>query len=318
MTEIALPRLGYGAANVGNLYRALTDDQAWAILQAAWDEGVRYFDTAPHYGLGLSERRLGAFLATRPRGEYLVSTKVGRLLRPNPEGAGTLDLAHDFAVPADTRRLWDFSAEGIRRSVEESLVRTGLDRFDALFLHDPERHSLREGCESALPALAGLRDEGLVDAIGVGSMDTDALLASVETGLLDLLMVAGRFTLAEQPALTAVVPACRERGVGIVNASVFNSGLLATNDPGANARYDYGTAPAEVLERVRQIAAVCRDFGVSLPAAALQYTLLEDAVRTIVVGGSRPEQLHENAGHMRAPIPEELWLALAQRQLIPA
>jgi D-threo-aldose 1-dehydrogenase len=318
MTEIGLPRLGYGAANVGNLYRALTDDQAWAILQAAWDEGVRYFDTAPHYGLGLSERRLGAFLATKPRGEYLVSTKVGRLLRPNPEGAGTLDLAHDFAVPADTRRLWDFSAEGIRRSVEESLVRTGLDRFDALFLHDPERHSLREGCESALPALAGLRDEGLVDAIGVGSMDTDALLASVETGLLDLLMVAGRFTLAEQPALTAVVPACRERGVGIVNASVFNSGLLATNDPGANARYDYGTAPAEVLERVRQIAAVCRDFGVSLPAAALQYTLREDAVRTIVVGGSRPEQLHENAGHMRAPIPEELWQALAQRQLIPA
>ncbi|TFB55958.1 aldo/keto reductase [Cryobacterium tagatosivorans] len=318
MTEIALPRLGYGAANVGNLYRALTDDQAWAILQAAWDEGVRYFDTAPHYGLGLSERRLGAFLATKPRGEYLVSTKVGRLLRPNPEGAGTLDLAHDFAVPADTRRLWDFSAEGIRRSVEESLVRTGLDRFDALFLHDPERHSLREGCESALPALAGLRDEGLVDAIGVGSMDTDALLASVETGLLDLLMVAGRFTLAEQPALAAVVPACRECGVGIVNASVFNSGLLATNDPGANARYDYGTAPAEVLERVRQIAAVCRDFGVSLPAAALQYTLREDAVRTIVVGGSRPEQLHENAGHMRAPIPEELWQALAQRQLIPA
>lgn len=318
MTEIALPRLGYGAANVGNLYRALTDDQAWVILQAAWDVGVRYFDTAPHYGLGLSERRLGAFLTTKPRGEYLVSTKVGRLLRPNPEGAGMLDLAHDFAVPADARRVWDFSAEGIRRSVEESLARTGLDRFDALFLHDPERHSLREGCDSALPALAGLRDEGLVDAIGVGSMDTDALLASVETGLLDLLMVAGRFTLAEQPALTAVVPACRERGVGIVNASVFNSGLLATNDPGSNARYDYGEAPAEVLERVREIAAVCREFGVALPAAALQYTLRGDAVRTIVVGGSRPEQLHENAEHMRARIPEELWQELVQRQLIPA
>lgn len=318
MTELALPRLGYGAANVGNLYRELTDDEASAILQAAWDEGIRYFDTAPHYGLGLSERRLGAFLATKPREEYLVSTKVGRLLRPNPEGAGTLDLANDFAVPADTRRVWDFSADGIRRSVEESLARTGLDRFDVLYLHDPERHSLREGLDSAVPALAALREEGLVDAIGVGSMDTHALLASVQTGMLDLLMVAGRYTLAEQPALADVVPACRAHGVGIVNASVFNSGLLATDQPGAGARYDYGQAPPEVLARVQAIAAVCRDFGVSLPAAALQYTLRDDAVRTIVVGGSRPAQLHQNAEHMRVSIPEELWQALARKKLIPA
>lgn len=318
MTDLALPRLGYGAANVGNLYRALTDDEASAVLQAAWDEGIRYFDTAPHYGLGLSERRLGAFLATRPREDYLVSTKVGRLLRPNPEGAGTLDLANDFAVPADTRRVWDFSADGIRRSVEESLERTGLDRFDVLYLHDPERHSLREGLDSALPALAGLREEGLVDAIGVGSMDTRALLASVQTGLLDLLMVAGRYTLAEQTALADVVPACRAHGVEIVNASVFNSGLLATDRPGAGARYDYGQAPPEVLARVQAIAAVCREFGVSLPAAALQYTLRDDAVRTIVVGGSRPAQLQQNAEHMRVSIPEELWQALAGQKLIPA
>ena len=318
MTDLALPRLGYGAANVGNLYRALTDDEASAVLQAAWDEGIRYFDTAPHYGLGLSERRLGAFLATRQREEYLVSTKVGRMLLPNPDGAGTLDLANDFAVPADTRRAWDFSADGIRQSVEDSLARTGLDRFDVLYLHDPERHSLREGLDSALPALAALREEGLVDAIGVGSMDTHALLASVQTGLLDLLMVAGRYTLAEQTALVDVVPACRTHGVGIVNASVFNSGLLATDQPGAGARYDYGQTPPEVLARVQAIAAVCRDFGVSLPAAALQYTLRDDTVRTIVVGGSRPEQLHQNAEHMRVRIPEELWQALARKKLIPA
>jgi D-threo-aldose 1-dehydrogenase len=318
MTELALPRLGYGAANVGNLYRELTDDDANAILQAAWDEGIRYFDTAPHYGLGLSERRLGAFLKTKPRREYVVSTKVGRLLEPNPEGAGTLDLANDFAVSADTRRVWDFSEQGIRRSVEESLTRTGLDRFDVLYLHDPERHSLREGLESAIPALAAVREDGLVDAIGVGSMDTDALLASVRTGMLDLLMVAGRYTLADQPALADVVPACLEHGVGIVNASVFNSGMLATDQPAAGARFDYGQAPADVLERVQAIASVCREFGVPLPAAALHYTLRDDAVRTVVVGGSRPSQLHQNAEYLRLDIPEEFWRALARKHLIPA
>ncbi len=320
MAEIDFGRIGYGAANVGNLYRALTDDAAWEILQAAWDVGVRYFDTAPHYGLGLSERRLGAFLATKPRDQYIVSTKVGRLLRPNPDGVGELDLANDFAVPADLARVWDFSAAGIRQSVEESLERTGLDRFDVLYLHDPERHSLTEALASAIPALAGLRDEGLVTAIGVGSMSTDALLASVNTGALDLLMVAGRYTLAEQPALAEVVPACRANGVGIVNASVFNSGLLATNEPGSSARYDYGDVPAGLLEHVQAIAAVCREFAVSLPAAALQYTLRDDPagnpVRTVVVGGSRPDHLRQNAERMNELIPVEFWHALTERDLI--
>ena len=318
MTKLTFSRLGYGAANVGNLYRALTDVQAWEILQAAWDVGVRYFDTAPHYGLGLSERRLGAFLATKPRDQFIVSTKVGRLLRPNPGGAGTLDLANDFAVPADTKRVWDFSADGIRQSIEESLERTGLDRFDVLFLHDPERHNLREGVDQAIPALAALREAKLVRAIGVGSMDTDALLASVKTGALDLLMVAGRYTLADHSALEEVVPACRSNGVGIVNAAVFNSGLLATDNPGADARYDYEAVPADLLERVKGIAVVCREFDVSLPAAALQYALRDDTVRTVVVGGSRPEQLRQNAERTNERVPDELWQTLVERNLIPA
>ncbi|MCU1419923.1 aldo/keto reductase [Mycetocola sp.] len=318
MSELHLPRLGYGAANVGNLFRALDDDTAWEILQAAWDAGIRYFDTAPHYGLGLSERRLGAFLATKPRDQFVVSTKVGRLLEPHPEGAAELDLEHDFAVPADHRRVWDFSADGIRSSVEESLERTGLDRFDILYLHDPERHSLQEGLDTAIPALAHFRDQGMTRAVGVGSMDTDALLASANTGALDLLMVAGRYTLAEQPALADVVPACRANGVGIVNASVFNSGLLATDDPGEDARYEYGGVPAPVLERVQAIARVCREFQVPLPAAALQYTLRDDTVRSIVVGGSKPGQLKQNAARMVQPIPAELWDALVEKDLIPA
>ena len=318
MTELSFPRLGYGAANVGNLYRALTDDAAWQILQAAWENGVRYFDTAPHYGLGLSERRLGAFLATKPRDQFIVSTKVGRLLRPSSAGTAGLDLANDFVVPADTERVWDFSAAGIARSVDESLERTGLDRFDVLFLHDPERHNLLEGLDRAIPALVDLRERGLVTAIGVGSMDTAALLASVNTGALDLLMVAGRYTLADQPARLEVVPACRIHSVGIVNAAVFNSGLLATDHPAADARYDYGDVPPKLLERVRMIAAVCRDFGVSLPTAALHYALRDDTVRTVVLGGSSPQQLRQNAERLDESIPDELWQALIEQNLIPA
>jgi D-threo-aldose 1-dehydrogenase len=316
--ELKFGRLGFGAANLGNLYVEITDETAHEILQAVWDSGVRYFDTAPHYGLGLSERRLGAFLATQPRDEYQVSTKVGRLLRPNPAGAGTLDTENSFMVPADQKRVWDASADGIRRSVDESLERMGLDRFDVLFLHDPERYDLTQGLTEGIPALAALREEGIVDAIGVGSMTTDALLASVNTGMIDLLMIAGRFTLAEQPALIDVIPACREQGVGIVNASVFNSGLLATDNPGANDRYEYGQVPSAMLDRVKQIAAVCHEFGVSLPAAALQYTLREESVRTVVVGGSRASHIGQNVERMNEQIPVELWVRLTEKGLIPA
>jgi len=314
---LALPTIGYGAANLGNLYREVSDEAAARALDAAWDSGIRYYDTAPHYGLGLSERRLGAALRGRPRDEFVVSTKAGRLLRPNPEGAGTLDTANDFAVPADQKRVWDFSADGIRRSLEESLARLGLDRVDILYLHDPERHDLDGAIDTALPALADLRDEGLVSAIGVGSMSTEALARTAEAGILDLLMIAGRYTLAEQPVRERVLPACAANGIGIVVASVFNSGLLATNTPGGDARYDYGAAPAGLLDHVRAIAAVCAEFGVDLPAAALQYPLRDPLVRSVVMASARPEQVRQNAEWARTPIPDGLWQELATRELIP-
>jgi len=318
MHKRSLSRLAYGTANVGNLYRTMTDVHASALLHTAWDVGIRYFDTAPHYGLGLSERRLGDFLRTKPRDEFVVSTKVGRLLRPNLAGVGLWDTENDFVVPADTRRVWDFSAAGVRMSLEDSLARTGLDRFDIVYLHDPERHDLTLGLEEALPALAQMRAENLISSLGVGSMSTSALLAAAETGLPDLLMVAGRYTLADQSALAEIVPACRERGIGIVTAAVFNSGLLATDNPGAGARYDYADVPAPLLERVQRIAVVCRDFGVSLATAALQYTLRDDTVQSVVVGGSRPEQLRQNAERMHEVVPQQLWQTLAQQNLIPA
>lgn len=309
--------LGLGTANLGNLYREMSDETAHAILETAWDAGVRYYDTAPHYGLGLSERRLGTFLRTKPRSEFVVSTKVGRLIRPSGRPATELDLENDFAVPADRMRVWDFSEEGIRTSLQESLQRLGLDRVDTLFLHDPERHDLALGLSSALPALARLRSEGAVREIGVGAMTIDALLGAARSGLADVLMVAGRYTLADQSGMAAVREASRAAGVRFVNASVFNSGLLATNEPRPDARFEYGAVPAEVFERVQAIAARARAHGVELPAAALQFSLRDELVASVVVGASSADQMRQNAERMRATIPAELWDELAELGLLP-
>lgn len=312
----ALTRLGYGAANVGNLFRELTDDQAWAILDAAWESGIRYFDTAPHYGLGLSERRLGAFLQTKPREEFVISTKAGRLLRPNPDDDGGLDLAADFHVRTTLRREWDFSEGGIRASLAESLERLGIDRVDILYLHDPERHDLDLALQEAFPALEQLRAEGAVDAVGIGSMTADALAAAVRGADLDLIMIAGRYTLLEQPAADDVLPACHERRTGVVAASVFNSGLLAKDEPSRDDRYEYGRMPEPLWAHLQRIVAVCRAHDVPLPAAAVQFALRDPAVRSVVVGGSRPEQLRRNAELMEVDIPGGLWNDLAAEGLI--
>lgn len=314
--QLTLSRLGFGAANLGNLYRAMSDEQAWSILQAAWDAGVRYFDTAPHYGLGLSERRLGAFLATRPRDEFVVSSKVGRLLVPDPAGAGTLDTANDFAVVADQRRVWDFSGDGVRRSVEESLLRMGLDRLDVVYLHDPERFDLAVGIDEGIPAAAALRDEGTVTAIGVGSMDTAALLAVARTGVLDLLMLAGRYTLLEQSAAQQVLPECARHSTRVVLASVFNSGLLAQDELADDARFEYGPVPPEIRVRYQAIARVCHAHGVPVPAAALQFGPRAAGVASVVIGAASPSQVAQSAAWMAAEIPDTMWDELAERDLI--
>ncbi|MCP2636179.1 aldo/keto reductase [Microbacterium sp. HD4P20] len=309
-------RIGYGAANLGNLHRELTDDEAWAVLDAAWDSGVRAFDTAPHYGLGLSERRLGAFLRAKPRDEYVLSTKVGRLLRVNPDDDGSLDLDNDFHVPAALRRVWDFSGEGIRTSLEESLERLGLDRVDILYLHDPERHDLDLAVAQALPALVELRESGVVSAVGVGTMTTAAIEAVTAAAALDLVMIAGRYTLLEQPA-ASVLPEMSRRGTSAVAASVFNSGLLASPRPERDARYEYGRLPDELWDRLVRIADICDAHQVPLPAAAIQFPLRAAVVRSVVVGGSRPAQVSENAARMNEEIPEALWADLAAAGLIP-
>lgn len=315
--RLAVPTLGYGAANVGNLFRELSDDEAWAILDAAWDNGIRYFDTAPHYGLGLSERRLGAFLQTKPRHEFVLSTKAGRLLRPNPDHAGGLDTDNAFHVSDDLQRVWDFSADGIRTSIDESRERLGIERIDLLYLHDPERHDLDLALAEAFPAMEQLRADGEIAAIGIGSMMADALAAAVRSADLDLIMVAGRYTLLEQPAAAEVLPACRETGTGIVAASVFNSGLLASSEPRRDGRYEYGQLPEELWDRLVRIAEVCAEHDVPLPAAAIQFPLQAAEVRSVVVGGSRPAQLQQNAEYAALEIPAALWEHLAGEGLIP-
>ncbi|HEU5222793.1 MAG TPA: aldo/keto reductase [Candidatus Lumbricidophila sp.] len=311
--------LGFGAASIGNLYSERTEEQAQGALAAAWDGGIRYYDTAPHYGIGLSERRLGSFLRTKPRDEFVISTKVGRVLDPNPDFTGGSDLpTGGFAVPNTHLRRWDPTEAGIRRSLDDSLERLGLDRVDVLFLHDPDDYDLDAGIREALPALVKLRDEGIVKAIGVGVNSVATAARCVREGDLDVVMLAGRYTLLEQPALEEFFPVCEARGVRLVDAAVFNSGLLATSNPGADAHYNYSTVPADVLARAQALAEACREFGVELPAAALQFPGRHPLVATVVVGTANANSVRENVANMRADIPEALWAALIERGLIPA
>ena len=315
MSVPELGRLGFGAAGIGNLYKAMSDDVAAATLEAGWDAGLRYFDTAPHYGLGLSERRVGAFLSTKPRDEFVISTKVGRILDPVDNPAGARD-TQGFDVPADAVRRWDPSEAGIRRSIEDSLERTGLDRIDIAFLHDPDVYDLEAGIRQALPALEKLRAEGLVSAIGVGANSSDALRDCVQAADLDIIMLAGRYSLLEQPAATDLMPLCLERGVGIVNVGVYNSGLLARPVVPDDANYNYAPAPADILARAKALAACCDEFGVELPAAALQFAAAHPSVSSVVVGASKPGQIVETAQRMTADIPTEMWTAMVSRGLL--
>lgn len=312
--SLGVTELGLGAAQLGNLYRETTDLQARGAIDAAWSSGVRYFDTAPHYGLGLSERRVGAALMTRPRDEYVISTKVGRLLVPSPSTADRLD-DEGFAVPADTRRRWDLTAGGIRRSIEESLERLGLDRIDIAYLHDPDDFA-DEAVSTALPALVALRDEGLLGAVGAGMNQSAMLARFVRESDIDVVMLAGRYTLLEQGALDDLLPVALERGVSVVAAGVYNSGLLSKESPPDSATYDYGPAPRELIEKARRLAEVCGRFGTTLPVAAIAFALRHPAVVSVVLGARDPEQAITNAERAATHVPDELWVELEALGLI--
>ncbi|MEG3637539.1 aldo/keto reductase [Micromonospora palythoicola] len=311
---IGLTELGFGAAQGGNLYRATTDEEFAAAVDTAWAAGVRYFDTAPHYGLGLSERRLGSVLRHRPRDEYVVSTKVGRLLEPSPQNAHQRD-AEGFDVPASHRRVWDFSRDGVRRCIEASLERTGLDRIDIAYLHDPDDH-WEQAANEAVPALVELRDQGVVGAIGAGMNQSAMLARFVRESDVDVMMCAGRYTLLEQGAADDLLPLAESRGVGVVIAGVYNSGLLSRDHPPADAFYNYQQAPAELIERARRIAEVCDAHGVTLPEAALAFVRRHPAVVSTVVGVRDGSQMAQTVRRSAAVVPDELWQSLVGAGLL--
>jgi D-threo-aldose 1-dehydrogenase len=301
-SAVEVTAMGLGTAQLGDLYEELDQGRATAIVDAAWDVGIRYFDTAPHYGLGQAERRLGLALAGRDRADFVVSSKVGRIIEPDADGSLT--------------RRWDFSESGVLRSLDESLTRLGLDRIDIALIHDPQDH-LAQAIDEAYPALAKLRDEGVVGAIGVGTGALPALEAFARNTEIDAMMIAGRYTLLEQPALVNVVPACVAAGISILNAGIFNSGLLATDYPGADSHYEYGAVPTALLARARRIAGIARHHGISLPQAALAFAARVPAVASIVVGAESATQVSANAALFEAAPPmNELWTELATEGLL--
>lgn len=311
-TAATATQLSLGGAALGNLYEAIPDSRAREIVDAAWDAGIRAFDTAPHYGLGLSERRLGDALRGRPRHDYVVSTKVGRLIVPN---SAPRDVDPHFVVPNESIRRWDFTNDGVRRSLEESLDRLGIDRVDIAFIHDPDDH-WRDAVDSAVPALEALRAEGIVSAIGVGMNQTRMLTEFVHHTDIDVVMVAGRYTLLDQSALDDLLPTCVERDVAVINAGVFNSGILASPDPGPTSYFDYTRAADDVIRRARRIAEVCERHQTPLPTAAIHFAARHPAVVSITVGADTADQVTANVAAFDTDVPDELWRELRDTGLI--
>ncbi|MEU0897137.1 aldo/keto reductase [Streptomyces massasporeus] len=312
-TPVQVTELGFGASALGNLYRTTSPDDASAAVDAAWAAGIRYFDTAPHYGLGLSERRLGAALRDRPRDEYVVSSKVGRLLVPNEHPRGVDD--EGFVVRDDLRRQWDFSREGVLRSLDETLTRMGLDRLDVVYLHDPDEH-WRQAVDEAMPALAELRDQRVVGAIGVGMNQSAMLARFLCESAADVVMLAGRYTLLDQSALDDVLPAAREQGKSVVAVGVFNSGLLSRDRPAEGMRYDYRQAPPELVARARAIAEICAAHGTSLPAAAIAFPYTHPDVVNVTLGMRDEAQVTRDVELHRRHTPAGLWEDLRAEGLI--
>jgi D-threo-aldose 1-dehydrogenase len=300
--------LVFGGAPIGGLYAPVSDEAAAATLQAAWDAGIRAFDTAPHYGVGLSEQRIGDFLAGRPRAGFVVSTKVGRRLVP---ATGPVDGDDQFYGTPARRRVRDYSADGALRSLEDSLRRLRLDRADIVLIHDPDEH-MAEALDGAYPALARLRAEGTVGAIGVGVNSAPLAEWLVAHCDLDCVLVAGRYTLLDDSAARSLFPLCLSRGVAVLAAGVFNSGILA--DPADGARYDYAPAAPGVLARARRIAEVCGRYDVPVAAAALRYVLRHPAVTAVVVGARSADEIRADASYLGLPIPDALWADLGMDQ----
>ncbi|WP_257835291.1 aldo/keto reductase [Burkholderia glumae] len=314
---LPLTALGLGCSQLGGLYTAMADAEADALMDAAWAAGLRYFDSAPYYGYTLSERRVGRSLAARPRDAFTLSTKVGRLMRPD---ASVRPGDDGWAAPLPFRPVFDYSYDGILRSYEDSRQRLGLAKIDVLYVHDigrmthGERHaqhwdSLTRG--GGFRALEALREAGEIGAFGLGVNEWEVAADALDEAALDVILQAGRYTLLEQTALAPLLDRCLRAGTGLVVGGVFNSGLLT-----GNGKFNYADAPADVIDKAARLAAVCARFAVPLPAAALQFPFAHPAVVSCLVGARSVAQLQQNIAWLEHEIPGALWDALRHEALI--
>jgi D-threo-aldose 1-dehydrogenase len=320
---LSFTELGMGNAPLGNLYKAISDEAAHNILTMAWDAGIRYYDTAPLYGFGLSETRLNRFLRDKPRDEYVLSTKVGRLLKAtsaeNRDGIGKW-----FDVP-NRKEVYDYGYGGVMRSLEFSLERLGVDRIDILYAHDIDlaNHGSQavldvkynELMNGGYKALVELRDQGVIKAFGAGVNEWQPCQYLAERGDFDIFLLAGRYTLLEQEALETFLPLCQDRGIGIIIGGPYNSGILATG-PVPGAYFDYNPAPKEILDRVGQILSVCEAHNVQMLDAAFQFPLSHPSVLSIIPGGQGVNEMASNIAAAKAEIPPALWSELKSRGLM--
>jgi D-threo-aldose 1-dehydrogenase len=321
---VMLPQFGFGAAPLGELFTKVTEQDAEATLAAAWDAGVRYYDTAPWYGRGQSEHRVGRFLYRQPRKDVILSTKIGRILSApkHPERfdtgfwAGGLHFEHRF----------DYSYDGVMRAYEDSLQRLGMNRVEMLIIHDIEAQTsgsdtidnrLKDLSEGGMRALGELKSAGVIGAIGAGVNVEGVINRLLDHVDLDFFLVAAPYTLADQPVLDDEFPRCEKRGIGFVIGQVYASGILATG-PVPGAKYRYRDAPREIMDRVGRIEAVCRRHGVPLAAAALQFTLHHPLVASVIPGAFLPEQVTRNVATMQVEIPDDLWRELKHERLLRA
>ena len=318
MNAPTLPPLGIGTAAIGNLYARVSDADAEGVIRAALDAGITYFDTAPHYGFGLAERRLGEALADA---SVLISTKVGRVLEPTTERGER----HAFVDADPYEPRFDYSADGIRRSYESSLDRLKRDRVDILLAHDLGRlthgvahdHHLSTFLDGGYRAMRDLKDAGAIDAIGIGVNEIAICLELIERVELDVILLAGRYTLLDRCAADVLIPLCNRRRIRLIIGGPYNSGILAREDLSDIARlhYDYAQAPAEMIARAQRLAALCARFGVSLPAAALQFPLRDPRIATVIAGVANPTEVRDLVSRAAAEIPEIVWASLAKEEV---
>jgi D-threo-aldose 1-dehydrogenase len=310
--HLEVTALGLGSAPLGGLFAPLSDADAEATIARAWSAGVRFFDTAPLYGFGLAERRLGRFLRGQARDSFVISTKVGRLLRAS--GTAPTEDGHYKGTPIE-RPVFDYSYDGVMRSVEESLDRLGLDRVDILLVHDPDVH-YDAAVSGAFRALQRLRDDGTVRAIGAGMNQSEMLARFAGAVPVDCFLLAGRYTLLDQGALGTLFPICRARNIGIILGGIYNSGILA--NPRTGAKFNYEDADPSLIARAQELEALCQRHGTELKAVAIQFCLAHPAVTVALQGARSAEEAADNIAMAELPVPQSFWRELRQRNLVDA